>query len=222
MGKRTRGNVCSSKAIRTLSRESRKMHIERYSDRKRTMFTRDSLSQVLMFDNFPKELTQGTSKRMASRKFFQWNPEANLEKKLDFFEQKEKRNQGREDEDEDEDEKKDDEDEKKDDEDEDENEESDDDFGGDDYNQGEYRDDDEDDYNEVDEGEDIFQHISLWTRMIISTILCQLLNQHNTIASLTSWRFKLFLGLFLLLGFYLPLFQLAHLHIYSVYLLVNL
>lgn len=69
---------------------------------------------------------------------------------------------------------------------------------------------------------DIFQHISLWTRMIISTILCQLLNQHNTIASLTSWRFKLFLGLFLLLGFYLPLFQLAHLHIYSVYLLVNL
>ncbi|XP_057426495.1 rRNA-processing protein EFG1-like, partial [Lotus japonicus] len=136
--------------------ESRKMHIERYSDRKRTMFTRDSLSQVLMFDNFPKELTQGTSKRMASRKFFQWNPEANLEKKLDFFEQKEKRNQGREDEDEDEDEKKDDEDEKKDDEDEDENEESDDDFGGDDYNQGEYRDDDEDDYNEVDEGEDIF------------------------------------------------------------------
>ena len=35
------------------------MHIERFSDRKETMFTRDSLSQVLMLDNFPKELVQG-------------------------------------------------------------------------------------------------------------------------------------------------------------------
>lgn len=57
---------------RTLKGESRKMHIERYSDRKRTMFTRDSLSQVLMLDNLPEELTQVTRCEIWNRLSRQW------------------------------------------------------------------------------------------------------------------------------------------------------
>lgn len=35
------------------------MHIAKFSDRKKNDFTRDSLSQVLMFNDFPQELVQG-------------------------------------------------------------------------------------------------------------------------------------------------------------------
>ena len=35
------------------------MHIERFSDKNKTTFTRDSLSQILMFNEFPKELVRG-------------------------------------------------------------------------------------------------------------------------------------------------------------------
>ncbi|XP_061336524.1 uncharacterized protein LOC133283648 isoform X2 [Gastrolobium bilobum] len=76
----------------TLKKESQKMHVPRFSDKKRTVFTRDSLSQVLMLNDFPKELIQGTSKRMPSRKKFRWNPELEM-KKIDFFEQLEKKDQ---------------------------------------------------------------------------------------------------------------------------------
>ncbi|XP_061336518.1 uncharacterized protein LOC133283648 isoform X1 [Gastrolobium bilobum] len=133
----------------TLKKESQKMHVPRFSDKKRTVFTRDSLSQVLMLNDFPKELIQGTSKRMPSRKKFRWNPELEM-KKIDFFEQLEKKDQGQEDKGEKE---------KKDgeNEDEDENageEEGEEDFSDDDYNQNEYFDDDEDDYNDADDGDD--------------------------------------------------------------------
>ncbi|XP_027339219.1 DNA-directed RNA polymerase III subunit RPC7-like [Abrus precatorius] len=129
----------------TTSKKSQRMHIARFSDKKRTGFTRDSLSQVLMFDDFPQELVQGLSKRMKRRKKFRWNPESET-KTIDFFEQQEETNKGKEDADE-----------KKDgeDEDEDENaEEDEEDLSDDDYNQNEYFDDDEDDYNDVDDGDD--------------------------------------------------------------------
>lgn len=40
------------------------MHIERFSDRKKSMFSRDSLSQILNFNAFPKELVQGVNNGM--------------------------------------------------------------------------------------------------------------------------------------------------------------
>ncbi|KAK7327838.1 hypothetical protein VNO77_21931 [Canavalia gladiata] len=130
------------------SNKSQKTDIARFSDKKQTNFTRDSLSQVLMFNDFPRELAQGASKQMRKRKKFRWNPESEM-KKIDFLEQQEKTNQGKEDTDENE---------KKDgeDEDEEENVEEDDeeDFSDDDYKQNEYFDDDEDDYNDVDDGDD--------------------------------------------------------------------
>lgn len=42
-----------------LSSERQSMHIAKFSDRKKNDFTRDSLSQVLMFNDFPQELVQG-------------------------------------------------------------------------------------------------------------------------------------------------------------------
>ncbi|TKY71743.1 phosphopantothenoylcysteine decarboxylase subunit SIS2 [Spatholobus suberectus] len=129
------------------SKKGQRMHIARFSDKKKNDFTRDSLSQVLMFKGFPQELVQGASKRMSRRKKFRWNPESEM-KKIDFFEQQEKTNQGTEDADENE---------KKDgeDEDEDENaEEDDEDLNDDDYNQNVDFDDDEDDYNDADDGDD--------------------------------------------------------------------
>lgn len=44
--------------------ENKRMHIERFSDKQKNIFTRDSLSQVLMFNNFPKELVQGVNNGM--------------------------------------------------------------------------------------------------------------------------------------------------------------
>ncbi|KAK7412383.1 hypothetical protein VNO78_03839 [Psophocarpus tetragonolobus] len=129
------------------SKKRQWMHIARFSDKKTNDFTRDSLSQVLMFKDFPHELVQGASKRM-SRKKFRWNPESEMKKKIDFFEQQEKTNQGKEETDENE---------KKDgDEDEDENaqEEDEEDISDDDYNQNIDFDDDEDDYNDADDGDD--------------------------------------------------------------------
>jgi hypothetical protein len=35
------------------------MHVERFSDKKKTIFTRDSLPQVLVFDECVKELVPG-------------------------------------------------------------------------------------------------------------------------------------------------------------------
>ncbi|KAL2970885.1 hypothetical protein AAZX31_15G163200 [Glycine max] len=81
------------------SKKRQSMHIAKFSDRKKNDFTRDSLSQVLMFNDFPQELVQGASKRASRRKKFRWNPESEM-KKLDFFEQQEKTNQGKEENDE--------------------------------------------------------------------------------------------------------------------------
>ncbi|KAL2341850.1 hypothetical protein Fmac_009790 [Flemingia macrophylla] len=110
------------------SKKRQSMHITRFSDKKSNDFTRDSLSQVLMFNQFPQELVQGASKQMSRRKKFRWNPESGINK-LDFLEQQWKTNQGTEDINENE--KKDGEDE------EDENAEEEDDgyFSGNDYNQ---------------------------------------------------------------------------------------
>ncbi|XP_027189572.1 uncharacterized protein [Cicer arietinum] len=141
------------KAFFVLLSGRKRMHIERFSDRKKSMFSRDSLSQILNFNAFPKELVQGTSKGMPSRKKFRWNPEAEA-KKLAFFEELEKKFEGRQDKADKE---------KKDGESEDEDENAEDkepeeDLSDDDYNQNEYFDDDEDDYNDVEEGndEDVF------------------------------------------------------------------
>nr|XP_027189575.1 glutamic acid-rich protein isoform X8 [Cicer arietinum] len=99
------------------------------------------------------DLKKGTSKGMPSRKKFRWNPEAEA-KKLAFFEELEKKFEGRQDKADKE---------KKDGESEDEDENAEDkepeeDLSDDDYNQNEYFDDDEDDYNDVEEGndEDVF------------------------------------------------------------------
>ncbi|CAL0300427.1 unnamed protein product [Lupinus luteus] len=145
--------------------ESQSMHIARYSDKKKTKFTRDSLSQILVFNGFAKELVQGKSGPMRSQKKVRWNPESGL-KRLEFFEQQEKKGQGRVDKGE----------EEKKDEDEDEigedGEASDEDeIGDDDYIKGEYYDDNEDDYNDVDDGDGIFtlliQSISQFTFTLI-------------------------------------------------------
>lgn len=40
------------------------MHVERFSDKKTNDFTRDSLSQVLMFNGFPHELVLGMNNGM--------------------------------------------------------------------------------------------------------------------------------------------------------------
>ncbi|XP_054793443.1 uncharacterized protein LOC129299022 [Prosopis cineraria] len=129
--------------------ERQRLDVERFSDRQKTVFTRDSLSQVLEFKDFPKELTQGAARRMSKRKNFRWNPESDL-KALDFFEQLEKKAQGQEDKGEKE--KK--EGENEEDDENAENEEGEEELSDDDYNQNEYFDDDEDDYNDVDDGED--------------------------------------------------------------------
>ncbi|KAK7302834.1 hypothetical protein RJT34_13731 [Clitoria ternatea] len=132
------------------SKKSQTMHIARFSDKNNINFTRDSLSQVLMFNEFPEELVKGAAKRRARKKKFRWKPESEV-KTLDFFEQQENMNQGKEDNDENE---------KKDgEEDEDENaeEEDDEDISDDDYNQNEYFDDDEDDYNDVEDGDAYFE-----------------------------------------------------------------
>ncbi|XP_020233251.1 glutamic acid-rich protein isoform X1 [Cajanus cajan] len=129
------------------SKKRQRMHIARFSDKKGNDFTRDSLSQVLMFKEFPQELVQGASKQTSRRKKFRWNPESG-NNKLDFLEQQEEKNKGKEDVDENE--KKDGEDE----EDENAEEEDDDDISEDDYHQNEYFDDDEDDYNDVEDGND--------------------------------------------------------------------
>lgn len=39
--------------------ERQRLDVERFSDKQKTVFTRDSLSQVLEFKYFPKELIQG-------------------------------------------------------------------------------------------------------------------------------------------------------------------
>ncbi|WVY93402.1 hypothetical protein V8G54_032490, partial [Vigna mungo] len=62
----------------TTSKKRQTMHVERFSDKKTNDFTRDSLSQVLMFNGFPDELVQGKFKRMSRRKKFRWNPESGL------------------------------------------------------------------------------------------------------------------------------------------------
>nr|KYP49301.1 hypothetical protein KK1_028938 [Cajanus cajan] len=59
------------------SKKRQRMHIARFSDKKGNDFTRDSLSQVLMFKEFPQELVQGASKQTSRRKKFRWNPECN-------------------------------------------------------------------------------------------------------------------------------------------------
>ncbi|KHN18946.1 hypothetical protein glysoja_036125 [Glycine soja] len=152
------------------SKKRQSMHIAKFSDRKKNDFTRDSLSQVLMFNDFPQELVQGASKRASRRKKFRWNPESEM-KKLDFFEQQEKTNQGKEENDENE--KKDGEDG---DEDENAQEEDEEDISDDDYNQNIDFDDDEDDYNDVDDGDGIvtllFQCISHFS--FTSIILIQI------------------------------------------------
>jgi len=40
------------------------MHVQRFSDKKKTSFTRDSLTQVLVYDEFIKELVPGMSNGM--------------------------------------------------------------------------------------------------------------------------------------------------------------
>nr|KYP49317.1 hypothetical protein KK1_028955 [Cajanus cajan] len=60
------------------SKKRQRMHIARFSDKKGNDFTRDSLSQVLMFKEFPQELVQGASKQTSRRKKFRWNPESGL------------------------------------------------------------------------------------------------------------------------------------------------
>ncbi|CAI8617846.1 unnamed protein product [Vicia faba] len=74
----------------TESKGRKRMHVERFSDKKKIAFTRDLLSQVLYYDEFVKELVPGKSKQMLSRKKFRWNPEADA-KKLAFFEELEKK-----------------------------------------------------------------------------------------------------------------------------------
>ncbi|XP_020233252.1 DNA-directed RNA polymerase III subunit RPC7 isoform X2 [Cajanus cajan] len=91
--------------------------------------------------------SKSASKQTSRRKKFRWNPESG-NNKLDFLEQQEEKNKGKEDVDENE--KKDGEDE----EDENAEEEDDDDISEDDYHQNEYFDDDEDDYNDVEDGND--------------------------------------------------------------------
>ncbi|MED6126864.1 hypothetical protein PIB30_082600 [Stylosanthes scabra] len=130
--------------------ENKRMHVERFSDRNKTTFTRDCLSQILVFKEFPKELVRGTARR-PSRKKFRWNPETG-ENRLDFFEQLEKKNQGKEGTDEKEN--KEGENEEEEENVDDEEVEDEEEFGDDDYQQNEYFDDDEDDYNDVDEGDD--------------------------------------------------------------------
>lgn len=123
----------------------RKMHVQRFSDKKKTSFTRDSLPQVLVYDEFIKELVPG--KTMLSRKKRTWNPEEGQKKLAAMFDDIEKSRL------EDSKRKKEEKDEES--EDEVENEEgneSEDDFQDGDYNQNEYFDDDEDDYNVDDTG----------------------------------------------------------------------
>ncbi|CAJ2674382.1 glutamic acid-rich protein-like [Trifolium pratense] len=129
----------------------KRMHVETYSDKKKKKnFTRDSLSQVLHFEGFAKELIPG-KKMWRSRKKMRWNPEADmtqkkffeeLEKKLKKEEGKHKGEEEGEEESEDEDEN------------EEEDQESEGDFNDGDYNQNDYVDDDEDDYNDVEPGYD--------------------------------------------------------------------
>ncbi|KAF7843409.1 DNA-directed RNA polymerase III subunit RPC7 [Senna tora] len=76
----------------TSSKKSQSLDVEKFSDKRKTVFTRDSLSQVLVFNDFPKELIQGTTRGMPKRKKFRWNPESDL-KTLDLFEQLEKKAQ---------------------------------------------------------------------------------------------------------------------------------
>ncbi|XP_028796862.1 uncharacterized protein LOC114752295 [Neltuma alba] len=76
-------------------KKRKRLDVERFSDRQKAVFTRDSLSQVLEFKDFPKELIQGTTRRIPKRKSFRWNPESDL-KTLDLFEQLEKKAQGQE------------------------------------------------------------------------------------------------------------------------------
>ncbi|PNY14879.1 glutamic acid-rich protein-like, partial [Trifolium pratense] len=109
----------------------KRMHVETYSDKKKKKnFTRDSLSQVLHFEGFAKELIPD----MTQKKFFE-----ELEKKLKE-EGKHKGEEEGEEESEDEDEN------------EEEDQESEGDFNDGDYNQNDYVDDDEDDYNDVEPG----------------------------------------------------------------------
>ncbi|CAJ2674383.1 unnamed protein product [Trifolium pratense] len=68
----------------------KRMHVETYSDKKKKKnFTRDSLSQVLHFEGFAKELIPG-KKMWRSRKKMRWNPEADMTQKK-FFEELEKK-----------------------------------------------------------------------------------------------------------------------------------
>ncbi|GAU40737.1 hypothetical protein TSUD_14220 [Trifolium subterraneum] len=68
----------------------KRMHVETYTDKnKKKNFTRDSLSQVLYFDGFAKELIPGNKMRQ-SRKKMRWNPEADMKQKT-FFDELEKK-----------------------------------------------------------------------------------------------------------------------------------
>ncbi|KAJ7951696.1 DNA-directed RNA polymerase III subunit [Quillaja saponaria] len=129
------------------SKKSQREDIERYSDREKTTFTRDSLSQILVLNNFPRELI-GDMKQKPTRKKFRWNPEADT--KVDFLEKVVQKLQRKEDKGENE---KEGEGEGEDEEEEPENE-VEEDLSDDDYHQNEHFDDDEDDYNDVDDGDD--------------------------------------------------------------------
>ncbi|RHN65985.1 putative DNA-directed RNA polymerase III, subunit Rpc31 [Medicago truncatula] len=120
----------------------KRMHVERFSDKKKTIFTRDSLLQVLVFDECVKELVPGKTKQTLSRKKRQWNPEYG-EKKLALLEKEllEEHKEGKH--------KKEEEDEES--EDEEENEESSE-SGNDDYDKND--DVDDDDLNDKDSGDD--------------------------------------------------------------------
>ncbi|CAJ2674384.1 unnamed protein product [Trifolium pratense] len=128
----------------------KRMHVETYSDKKKKKnFTRDSLSQVLHFEGFAKELIPG-KKMWRSRKKMRWNPEADMTQKK-FFEELEKKlkEEGKHKGEEEGEEESEDEDEN-----EEEDQESEGDFNDGDYNQNDYVDDDEDDYNDVEPGYD--------------------------------------------------------------------
>lgn len=130
-----------------LKGRKRKMHVQRFSDKKKTIFTRDSLPQVLVYDEFIKELVPG--KTMLSRKKRTWNPEEGQKKLAAMFDDIEKSRL--------EDSKRRKEEKVEESEDEEEIEESSDsegDFRDGDYNKNNDFDDDDDDFNPNDDGPD--------------------------------------------------------------------
>lgn len=125
-----------------LKGRKKKMHVQRFSDKKKTTFTRDSLSQVLVYDEFIKELVPG--KKMLGLKKRTWNPEDGQRKlaRLEADILKESKT------------KKEEKDEESEEEEEEEIEEASESDGEDDYEKNIYFDDDEDDFNPDDNGAD--------------------------------------------------------------------